>query len=247
MKKAVVYGSFVALFILASSFSWASKKQESGAGPAAGKTGVVDSGSFGLFKGGRRLATETFRIEQSPDSSMTTSEFKLDDGSSSQTSEILLSPMGELRKYTWHEQKSGSAQTTITPGEEILMEHIVDSNQKPHDVPFILPPSTSVLDDYFFIHRELLLWKYIASSCSNLADCKLSKTSIGVINPHQAVSSSVTVEFVGMEKVTIRGTEQQLRRFNIISEDGSWALWMNDQLKLIRVVMAGEDTEILRD
>jgi hypothetical protein len=246
MKKNVVQGSLLTLFVLASSFSWASKKQETPSGPVPGRAGMVDSGSFGLFKAGRRVATETFRIEQSADSSMTTSEFKLDDGSSSQASELLLSSMGELRKYSWHEPKAGS-QTTITPGEEILMEHIVDDQQKPHDVPFILPPSTSVLDDYFFIHRELLLWKYIASSCPNLADCKLTKTSIGVINPHQAVSLSVSVEFVGMEKVTIRGAEQQLRRFNLTSEDGSWMLWMNDQFKLVRIVVAGEDTEIVRD
>jgi hypothetical protein len=192
------------------------------------------------------VATETFRIEQSADSSTTTSEFKLDDGSSNQTSELLLSSLGELRKYSWHE-KSSSAQRTLAPGEEILMEHIVDEQQKPHDVPFILPPSTSVLDDYFFIHRELLLWKYIASSCPNLNDCKLAKSSIGVINPRQAVSFSVTLEFVGMEKVTIRGAEQQLRRFNLISDDGNWALWMNDQFKVVRIVVAGEDTEIVRD
>lgn len=244
MKRTVVRGSLIALFVLASSFSWAAKKPDT---PKSGGSQVVDSGSFGLFKAGRRLATETFRIEQSSDSSMTTSEFKLEDGSSNQVSELLLSPMGELRKYSWHEQKSSTAQATLTPGDEILMEHVVDGEQKPHDIPFILPPSTSVLDDYFFIHRELLLWKYVGSSCPNLADCKLSKSSVGIINPHQQTSYSVTLEFVGVEKVTIRGAEQQLRRFNLISEDGSWALWINDQMKLVRIVITGEDTEIVRD
>ena len=245
MKKTVVQGPFIALFVLASSFSWASKKPEPP--KSSGSQQMVDSGTFGIYKAGHRLATESFHVEQSPDASVTTSGIKLEDGSSHQMSELQLSPLGELRKYAWHEEKPGQAQTTITPGDEILMEHIVDGDQKPHDVPFILPRSTTVLDDYSFVHRELLLWKYIASSCPNLADCKLSKTTIGVINPHQAVSYSVNLEYVGMEKVTVRGTEQQLRRFNLVSEDGAWALWINDQMKLVRIVIAGEDTEIVRD
>lgn len=243
MKNTVVQGLLLVLFVLASSFSWASKKPEL---PKGGSQ-TVDAGSFGIFKQGRRLATETFRVEQSPDSSTTTSEIKLEDGTSQQVSELLLSSAGDLRRYSWHEQKPGQAETTVTPGDEVLMEHILDGGQKPHDIPFILPPSTSILDDYSFIHRELLLWKYIGSSCPNLADCKLNKSTIGVINPHQQVSYSVTLEYVGQEKVAIRGAEQQLRRFNLISEDGSWALWLDEQMKLVKIVIAGDDTEVVRD
>jgi len=243
VKNTVVQRSLLSLFVLASSFSWASKKPDL---PNKGASQTVDAGSFGIFKQGHRLGTETFRIEQSADSNTTTSEIKMEDGSS-QASELLLSPMGELRRYSWHEEKGGQAQATVTPGDEVLMEHIVDSNQKPHDIPFILPPSTNILDDYFFVQRELLLWKYIGSSCPNLADCKLNKSSIGVINPHGQISYSVNLEYMGQERVAIRGAEQQLRRFNLSSEDGSWALWLDDQMKLVKIVIAGEDTEILRD
>jgi hypothetical protein len=243
VKNTVVQRSLLGLFVLASSFSWASKKPEL----TKGASQTVDAGSFGIFKQGHRLATETFRVEQSPDSSTTTSEIKLEDGSSHQASELLLSPMGDLRKYSWHEEKPDQAETTVTPGDEILMEHILDGNQKPHDVPFILPPSTTILDDYFFVQRELLLWKYIGSSCPSLADCKLNKSTIGVINPHQQVSYSVTLEYVGQEKVTIRGAEQQLRRFNLTSDDGSWTLWLDDQMKLVKVIIVGDDTEVVRD
>ena len=243
MRKTGVQAWFVALIVLASSFSWASKRPDA---PKGGSQ-IVDAGSFGIFKAGHRLATETFRIEQSPDSSITTSEIKLEDGSSHQTSELLLSPLGELRKYSWHEAKPGQAETTLTPGDEVLMEHIVDNSQKPHDIPFLLPPSTNVLDDYFFVHRELLLWKYIGSSCASLADCKLSKSTVGVINPHQQASYAVDLQYVGQEKVTIRGAEQQLRRFSMKSEDGEWALWLNDQMKLVKIMISGEDTEIVRD
>ena len=43
---------------------------------------VVDSGSFGVFVNGRRVATETFKIEQHAGGSMARSELKVEDGSS---------------------------------------------------------------------------------------------------------------------------------------------------------------------
>jgi hypothetical protein len=243
MKRTVVQGLCIGLVVLASSFSWASKKADA---PKAGFQ-TVDAGSFGVFKGGRRLATETFRVEQAQDSSTTTSEIKLEDGSSHQSSELLLSSRGELRKYSWHEAKPGQSETTLAPGDQILMEHIVDSGQKPHDIPFLVPTSTNVLDDYFFVHREILLWKYIASSCASLADCKLSKSTVGVINPHQQSTYSVDVEYVGQENVAVRGAQQKLRRFNLKSEDGDWTLWIDDQLHLVKISIVGEDTEVVRD
>lgn len=243
MKRTVVQGLCVGLVVLASSFLWASKKAD---GPKAGAQ-TVDSGSFGIFKGGRRLATETFRIEQAPDSSTTISEIKLEDGTSHQNSELLLSSRGDLRKYSWHEAKPEQAETTLTPGDEILLEHIVDTGQKPHDIPFLIPVSTNVLDDYFFVHREVLLWKYIASSCASLADCKLSKSTVGVINPHQQSSYLVDLEYVGQENVVFHGAQQKLRRFNLKSEDGDWTLWMDDQMKLVKISILGEDTEVVRD
>ena len=243
MRRTVVQGLCIALVVLASSYSWASKRADD----PKGRSQTVDAGSFGIFKAGRRLATETFRIEQAPDSSITTSEIKLEDGTSHQNSELLLTARGDLRKYSWHEAKPEQAETTLTAADEMLLEHIVDSGQKPHDVPFLIPPTTNVLDDYFFVHREILLWKYIGSSCASLADCKLSKTTVGVINPHQQLSYVVDVEYVGQENVAVRGAQQKLRRFNLKSEDGEWALWIDDQMKLVKIAIPGEDTEVVRD
>src|SRR5262249_60127882 len=57
-------------------------------------TKVVDSGSFGIFVGGKRIGTETFKIEQRPDFHVATAEIKIDDGTvkAVQTSQIQLSP-----------------------------------------------------------------------------------------------------------------------------------------------------------
>ena len=45
-----------------------------------GKT--VDSGSFGVFMNGRRVATEKFSIQQDSNGSVATSEFKTEEGAS---------------------------------------------------------------------------------------------------------------------------------------------------------------------
>ena len=57
------------------------------------------------------------------------------------------------------------------------------------------------------------------------------------------------MELVGREKVTIRGTERELLRLNLLGENFAWALWVDDkdQFKLMRVVIADDSTEVVRD
>jgi len=37
--------------------------------------------------------------------------------------------------------------------------------EKEHEQPYLLPLSTTILDDYFFIDREILAWRFLASAC----------------------------------------------------------------------------------
>jgi hypothetical protein len=57
------------------------------------------------------------------------------------------------------------------------------------------------------------------------------------------------VELAGREKVTIRGTERELLRLNLKGEEFSWVLWVDekDQFKLMRVLIAADNTEVVRD
>jgi hypothetical protein len=57
------------------------------------------------------------------------------------------------------------------------------------------------------------------------------------------------LELVGVEKVTIRGAERELLRLNLKGEAFSWTLWVDekDQFKLMRVVIADDNTEVVRD
>ncbi|MCI0351268.1 MAG: hypothetical protein L0Z53_17735 [Acidobacteriales bacterium] len=208
---------------------------------------VVDSGSFGVFFKGRRIATETFQVKQRADYSVTTSDLKLEDGSA-QTSELQTFPNGNLRKYMWRALAPEKAHSVLEPGDQILNQEITVGSQKPQTHPYILPASTIVLDDYIFVHRELLAWRYLGSGCiPGQRQCSLTKAKMGIIVPRQQTPDTVTMEYAGREKLTVRGVEQELNRFLLKNDDQEWQLWLNDQYKLIRILISSENTEVLRD
>jgi hypothetical protein len=215
---------------------------------------MVDSGSFGVFMNGHRVATETFSIHQSSTGSSIVSEFKSEAGAdkAEQRSEWQISPSGELRKYEWKEISPGQAQAVVLPNQEFLIERFKAGPQdKEVEQPFMMPASTSLLDDYFFVQREVLAWKYLASSCKQekgALQCPLKQhVQFGALNPHARSSSSVTLEFTGREKVTLRGAEVELNRLDLKGDSGSWSLWLDDQFKLQRILIAGENTEVVRN
>jgi len=214
---------------------------------SSGDATLVDAGSFGIFQRGHRVATETFRVEQRPEYSTTTSELKLTDGTG-QSSELQLWSNGNLRKYMWRATAPEKAESVLEPGDQVLTQRVRMGSEKPQQIPYILPASTIVLDDYFFVHRELLTWRYLASGCvSGESKCQLLKAQLGIIVPRQHTPGTVTMEYVGREQVVVRGTQQELNRFNLKSEDQNWQLWLDDHHKLVRILITSENTEVVRD
>ena len=213
----------------------------------------VDSGSFGIFSGGRRVATETFSITQDAGGvSTTTSELK-EEGSAgpSQRSEMKVTSGGALVRYEWHELSPGKSELTVLPNNEFLIERVIESpGEKPKEQPFLLPNTSVVLDDNFFVQRELLAWRYLASSCvTEGGQMKCAQAQFGALIPTERVSLRLTVQPVGPEKIAIRGAERELLRLTIKSEDGDWDIWLDpqDRYKLTRLVKAGVNSEIVRD
>ncbi len=215
---------------------------------------MVDSGSLGVFLNGRRIATETFSIQQDSNGSVITSAFKTEEGvdKAAQTSNLQLTPAGDIRKYEWKELSPGKAQATVGPSNDYLMERISNgTGEKPEEQPFLLPASTSILDDYVFIHREVLIWRYLAMACKRekgALQCPAKqKIQFGAMNPHQRTSLPLSVEFSGRDKISIRGTEKEMNKFLLTSEGGDWTMWLDDQFKLQRILIAGDNTEVIRD
>ncbi len=246
VSTALALGLLGQLLVVAAAANPAKEKEEAGQ--------VVDSGSFAILVNGRRVATETFSIQQNSSGSVATSEFKTEEGldKAVQSSELQLTASGDLRRYEWKELSPGKAQAVVLPNDNLLVEHSTQNPQaKDEERPFLLPTSTSILDDYFFVHREILAWKYLAIGCrkeSTRLACPVSqRAQFGALNPHARSSLLVSVEFAGKEKVPVHGAERELNHFILKSDAGEWSLWLDDQFKLVRILVPGDNTEVVRD
>jgi hypothetical protein len=218
--------------------------------PASGQQ--VDSGSFGVLVRGQRVVTETFSVQQENGVSIVKSQLKESgtSGSSGQKSDLEMTGTGELLRYEWSD---GSGSLVVTPKDEFLLERITTAaSSKAAEQPFLMPNTSAILDNNFFVHREVLAWRYLATNChtdGGSLKCQEGPADFGVLVPQDRTSMRVRMELVGREKVTIRGTERELLRLNLKGDAFSWALWVDekDQFKLIRVLISDDNTEVVRD
>jgi hypothetical protein len=214
---------------------------------------TVDSGSFGIFVKGARVATETFSIQQQTSSSVIKSQLKQTVGADpiSQKSDLEMTAAGELIRYEWSQSSGGSL--SVFPNNEFLLEKIsMASSSKPAEKPFLMPSSSAILDNNFFVHREVLIWRYLAAACKpegGAMKCQQDPGDFGVLVPQDSTSMHVRMELVGKEKIPIRGTDRELMRLNLKGDDFDWALWVDEQdhFKLIRVAIPADNTEVVRD
>ena len=215
----------------------------------------VDSGSFGIFQNGHRVGTETFSIYQTSNGSVIQSEFKTENAPTEavQTSEMHLTAGGEIRRYEWKELSPDKAVSMVLPNSDFLTQKWSSGPQeKEHEQPYLLPTSTSILDDYFFVHREVLAWKFLGQACKQdkgqVPQCPLKqRVQFGTLNPHQHSSAPLSAEFLGREKVSLKSVPQDLIKLELKNDAGTWQLWLDDQFKVMRMSIVGENTEVVRD
>lgn len=213
---------------------------------------MVDSGSFGVFVRGQRVVTEKFSVQQDNGISTVISHLQetANPSAAGQKSELQMTGTGELTRYEWTD---GNSSLVVTPKDEFLLEKITTgSSSKPAEQPFLMPNTSAILDNNFFVHREVLAWRYLATNChtdGGTLKCQQGPVEFGVLVPQDRTSMRVRLELAGMEKVNIRGSERELLRLNLKGEAFTWSLWVDekDQFKLMRVQIADDNTEVLRD
>lgn len=213
----------------------------------------VDSGSFGVFQNGRRVGTETFSIHQTSSGSVIRSEFKTENAPTQavQTSELQLTASGNVRRYEWKQLSPEKAESEVVPNEDFLNQKWSTGEEKAHEQPYLLPASTSILDDYFFIQREVLAWKFLAAACKQekgQVQCPpRQRAEFGTLNPHQRSSAPLSAESLGREKVNLKSGPQELNKLELKDDAGTWQLWLDDQWKVMRMSVVGENTVVDRD
>jgi len=214
----------------------------------------VDSGAFGVFQNGHRVGTETFSIYQTSNGSVINSEFKTENTPPDvQTSEMQLTATGDVRRYEWKELSPEKGESVVLPNSDFLTQKwSTGPQEKEHEQPYLLPASTSILDDYFFVHREVLAWKFFGQACKQekgqVPQCPLKqRVQFGTLNPHQHSSAPLSAEFLGREKLTLKNGQQELIKLELKNDAGTWQLWLDDQFKVMRMSVVGENTVVDRD
>jgi hypothetical protein len=213
----------------------------------------IDSGSFGIYVKGQRVITENFSIHQGNGSSIIKSQLKEAAGSPpvDQKSSLEITDKGELLRYDWSQAGGGSIE--VLPKDEFLIEKIsTGTGGKPAEQPFLLPSTSVILDNNFFVHRELIAWRYLGADCkpeNGRQKCAKSPVEFGVLIPQDRTSMRVRVTFMGMEKISMHGAEREMMRLNLSGDGFDWAMWVDDQdqFKLVRVAIPADNTEVVRD
>jgi hypothetical protein len=219
----------------------------------AGSAGMVDSGSFGVFVKGQRVATETFTVQQQGEASSIKSQLKEAGGSdaATQKSNLEITSAGQLIRYEW--SQSSGASLTVLPKDEFLIEKIsTPTSAKPLEQPFLMPGTSVILDNNFFVHREILVWRYLAAACKPQTggfQCSHDPGDFGVLVPQDHTSLHIRMELVGKEKIQVHGTDRDMMRLNLKGDEFDWALWVDEQdhFKLMKVAIPADNTEVVRD
>lgn len=245
MKKGILLAVLMFFAVLEMRTSFAGPKDKKGAQ-------VVDAGVFDIFVNGKRVGTETFHIEQRTDVSVASSEIKVEDGGSKadQTSEMQVAPDGALKLYTWHSMAPQKEESVLEPKDQFLVEHLTSADQKKRDVPYILPPSTVILDDNFFSQREVLVWRYLAQGCmikDGMRTC--GPGHFGTLAPRQHAPGHAVMEVMGRDKIAVKGVEQEVNKIKLDSDGVQWLLWVEDNYpyKVLRMTIPSENIEIVRE
>jgi hypothetical protein len=213
----------------------------------------VDSGTFGVFIRGQRVVSETFSVQMENGNSVIKAQLKetASPTLAEQKSDLEITPAGELLRYEW--SNAAGSSLVVLPNNEFLMERITASvGAKVAEQPFLMPNTSMILDNNFFVQREVLAWRYLAANChpqGGTLQCQKGAVEFGALVPQDRTSIRVRMELVGKEKITIHGAERELMRLKLMGENFEWALWVDeqDQFKLMRVSIPADDTEVVRD
>jgi hypothetical protein len=101
------------------------------------------------------------------------------------------------------------------------------------------------------VHREVLAWKYLASTCrpqNGQMQCPVGqKAQFGTLNPHARSSMLVSLEVAGQDKVKVGTAERDLTRLTLKGDTGDWTIWVDEQFKVQKMSVPADNTEIVRD
>ena len=111
--------------------------------------------------------------------------------------------------------------------------------------------STTIGDTYTFSPTVISSTHITANRSANPRFIPTFKTpaDFGILVPQDRTSMHIRLELIGRDKVNVHGSQRDLMKLNLTTEEVVWSLWVDDtdHFKLVRVEIPADNTEVVRD
>lgn len=211
---------------------------------------TVDSGTFAVIVGGKRVATETFTMQQGANGNSVVSTLEFDNGTTKaqQHAELEVGSNGALHKYTWQELKPGKAKIVTEPQDTFIVVHQkMSDTDAGKDLTHPLDASTtSVVDENFYSHVQVLIWRYMAMDCDAKLQCRFEERKLPVFVPHEDMTQLFTLSYAGEQPILVKKSMMKVNKFQVKTEAGDMTVWM-DGIKMVKLSLPGSNVEVVRE
>ena len=208
---------------------------------AGAQVATVDEGGFTVTRGGARLGREEFRIVREPANgraaymargTATYGDRRIAPALQTDANGAPERYQVEVRRGAAVEQRV-SAQAT---GTHFRAQSVSDVGEAARE--FLLDPGTVIVDDELY-HQYYFLARRAAGG---------SGTRVSMLAPRHGTQSVVTITSGGPERVTVGGRPVDARHYVLTGAPGGRRdVWTDDQGRVLRVVLAADGVEAMRD
>ena len=208
---------------------------------AAGDSAPPDSGVLLILSQGRKVGTERFKIAPSASGLEATGELDVEMSGSTKASETSTLKLDQkLRPLSYVRQqklpKKGSITVDFGSPETTVTTSVGAANDE--RIFYLAADHLAVLDTNFFHHYALLLRQY--------DNIKNGSQLFNVFVPQEATPATISLEFVGVESVTVGKAARKLNHFAAQTDELKIDLWAGPDGELYRMSIPQANLEILR-
>jgi hypothetical protein len=208
---------------------------------AAGDNAPPDSGVLVILSQGRKVGTERFKIAPSATGLDATGELDIEmpgAPKASETSALKLDANLRPVSYTRQQKfpKKGSVTVEFGSPETTLTTSVGTANEE--RVFFLPADHLAVLDTNFFHHYALLVRQYDS--------IKNGPQFFNVFVPQEATPATISLNFVGVESITVGKTARKLNHFAAQTDELKIDLWAGPDDEIYRMSIPQANLEILR-
>jgi hypothetical protein len=197
-------------------------------------------GKLQIFQDGKLIGSEQYEINTTATEieAQGETELKVGDQQVSQSCTLLLNADLSPRRYEWKLKEPRESRLRVEfQGPQAHITFLRSDGKEEEQIYNFENGRVAVLDVNVFHHFLLL---------TRLYDFERGGTqSIPVFIPQAVQPGVVTVELQGVDRMTLDGKEEPVRRLSIATEDNSLLLWVSESGRFVRLEVPQAKVEVL--